>query len=186
MEYGNRNNYINKNYHSNNNNFDKQDKYSNTTKVKFIKDNLNVHFDENDTIVGDNNKNFVDVAEDVIKKIKSEMDKKMCNDLSTSKIRNILAMIAEIYKYVISDSGENSISSEINSKLQYFKIRCYYEIGRDREQAGKKISSVEMLFENSNILDLIKDINNKKRVINYYHYFESLIAWHKYYIGKEN
>ena len=141
----------------------------------------NIHF-ENDEIDGDNNKNYVDVAKDEVEKLNNKgyiKEKK----LTTSKIRSIMSMIAEIYKLVIMNT-EQKLSSEIISKLQYFKIRCLYEAGRG---VAEKNYAVKDFIDSSNIVELIKEIaDSRKRLINYYHYIEALVAWFKYSGGKEN
>ena len=159
----------------------KQNKFQNNNQGNSINRHFeepkpNIHF-ENDEIVGDNNKNYVDVAKDVIEKLKNKGD---LNDkkLTTSKIRSIMSMIAEIYKLVIMNT-EQKISTEIISKLQYFKIRCLYEAGREQ--------AVKDFVDKSNIVELIKEIaDSRKKLINYYHYIEALVAWFKYSGGKEN
>lgn len=129
----------------------------------------NIHFNEKDEITS-NGKDYVDVANDVIKLLKP-------GTLTTSKIRSILSMIAEIYKVALIDKNQ-VLNNDIVSQLQYYKIRCIYEAGRE--------SAVKFFIINANIAGLVKEIgDNKKRLINYYHYMEALVAWFKYNGGKD-
>ena len=54
--------------------------------------------------MGINKENYVDQAEQVIKNLMT--DRKGNITLTTSKIRNILAMVSEIYNEVVHESGE--------------------------------------------------------------------------------
>ena len=53
--------------------------------------------------MGINKENYVDQAEQVIKNLMT--DRKGNITLTTSKIRNILAMVSEIYNEVVHESG---------------------------------------------------------------------------------
>ena len=147
------------------NNYKKSDRQQN-----YVEKAVNIHFNEKDEIVGENGTSYVDVANEVIKLLKP-------GSLTTSKIRSILSMIAEIYKAVVIDINAK-LSDEMISRIQYFKIRCVYEAGREL--------SVKYFLSNANIVELIKEIgDNRKRLINYYHYIEALVAWFRYSGGKD-
>lgn len=127
-------------------------------------------FNENDEIVGENNLDYVQLAEKVIKVID-------VNKLTTSKIRNILSMLSEIYKLVVVSDSKQLNANNI-SQIQYFKVRCLYESGRYVE--------VKDFINKSNLISLIDSIgDNKKRFENFYHYFEALVAYHRYLGGKD-
>ena len=167
MTFNNNKSYPNKqsSYNVNNN-------YGNKSfNNKINSQNFKVHFNENDVIIGEGGKDYVDLAKEIINNINKEK-------LTTSKIRNILSMLSEIYKLIVV-SGEKELSVDNQNQLQYFKIRCLYEAGREE--------AVKDLIDNSNAVNLIKEIgNNKKRFVNYYHYFEALVSWHRYLGGKDN
>ena len=86
-------------------------------------------------------------------------------------------MIAEIYKVAVIDKNQ-VLNNEIVSQLKYYKVRCIYEAGRE--------PAVKYFISNSNIDGLVNEIgDNRKRLINYYHYMEALVAWFKYNGGKD-
>ena len=78
--------------------------------------------------MGINKENYVDQAEQVIKNLKTNHKGNIM--LTTSKIRNILAMVSEIYNEVIHESGE-VLSSESQERIQYLRLRIVYEAGRE-------------------------------------------------------
>ena len=73
--------------------------------------------------MGINKENYVDQAEQVIKNLMT--DRKGNITLTTSKIRNILAMVSEIYNEVVHESGE-VLSSESQERIQYLRLRIVY------------------------------------------------------------
>jgi CRISPR-associated protein Csm2 len=152
-------------YQNNNNRSFGNNSYSQKAEVKSV----NIHFNEKDEITS-SGKDYVDVANDVVKSLKP-------GTLTTSKIRSILSMIAEIYKVTVIDKNQ-VLNNDIVSQLQYYKIRCIYEAGRE--------PAVKYFINNANIDGLVKEIgDSKKRLINYYHYMEALVAWFKYNGGKD-
>lgn len=130
-------------------------------------------------IINDNN--YSDVAESVIKKLlqpitdKNGRQKKI-KMISTSQLRNILAMSADIYNQVVP--LEKDLTDEINSRIEYLCVRCFYEAGRER--------LVKDFMEKSQIPDILREINGeKKNFILFNHYLEALVAFRKYYGGKD-
>ncbi|MDY6328611.1 MAG: type III-A CRISPR-associated protein Csm2 [Lachnospiraceae bacterium] len=96
---------------------------------------------------------------------------------TTSQMRNILAMSADIYNRVMVNSGED-LSDEIIGLIEYLKIRIVYEAGRDEK--------VKKLIVQSEMLEIIDEINgSKKNFILFNHYLEALIAYRKFKGGKE-
>lgn len=129
-----------------------------------------------------NDQNYVDEAEKVIQKLKERGHENRKTgekelQLTTSKIRNLLAMTADIYNEVINQKSEQ-LSDEISSRISYLRIRFIYEAGRD--------NNVKDFVTQSKILDILKEIgNSKKNYILFNHYMEALVAFHKYYGGKD-
>lgn len=143
-----------------------------------MNNNVKLVFNDKDEIGKENDKavNYVDIAKDVIEK-KLDKDKNGNLSLTTSQIRNLLSLLAEIYKSVLSNES-NELNDDLKAKIQYFRLKCVYQAGRE--------PLVKNFLEKSGLLELINLINdNKKRFINYYHYMESLVAWHRYDGGKD-
>ena len=76
--------------------------------------------------------NYVEIAENAIKEIRDQKSKmgKRVPPVTTSKIRNLLAMTAAIYNDVVVCQSEK-LSEEIVGRINYLKIRFVYEAGRE-------------------------------------------------------
>ncbi len=121
------------------------------------------------------NENYVDRAETVIKSLdnaKNERGYKI-KIVTTSKIRNLLAMTADIYNEVKLLQQEK-LSDDLKGKISYLRLRCLYDAGRDKDE------SVKIFLQNSGILELLSKISTKSEYILFSHYMEALIAWHKF------
>ena len=123
--------------------------------------------------------NYVDEAEEVVKKL--EKDKWGKPILTTSKIRNILSMVSEIYNDVIHHS-EEKLDDEVVERLQYLRMRFAYEAGREN---GRE-KSVRDLMEKAKITEQIKAIGrDKEKCILFCKYMEAIVAYHKFYGGRD-
>ena len=122
---------------------------------------------------------YVDQAEQAIKKLSAKKDQKGRTVLpvTTSKIRNLLAMVSDIYNDVRNVQGE-VLSEELIGKINYMKIRCYYEAGRE--------AKVKDLLMTANVFQIIDEIGGKKKnFLLFSRYMEALVAFRKYYGGKD-
>ncbi len=119
--------------------------------------------------------NYVDEAEEVVKKL--EKDKWGKPLLTTSKIRNILSMVSEIYNDVIHHSDEK-LNDDVLERLQYLRMRFAYEAGRE--------TFVRDLMEKAKITEQIKTIGrDKEKCILFCKYMEAIVAYHKFYGGRD-
>ena len=101
--------------------------------------------------MGINKENYVDQAEQVIKNLMT--DRKGNITLTTSKIRNILAMVSEIY--------------------QYLRLRIVYESGRE--------TSVKDFVQKAKILEELKKVkDSKSQFLLFCRYMEALVAYRKF------
>ena len=132
---------------------------------------------------------YVASAEDAIKKLKT---KRLAPDksipvLTTSKIRNLFSMASEIYNDVVNLQDEQ-LEQNIIDKINYLKIKFLYETGRIDNQAPKYCKyPVRDFVECTKIIDELDNIGESKtRFIKFFHYFEALVAYHKFYGGKDN
>ena len=126
-----------------------------------------------------NEANYVNTADAVIRYLKEESAKpKGTAVVSTSKIRNLLAMSADIYNEVLClDTDE--LSDECKSRIEYLKVRMIYEAGRD--------VAVKNLIDVSGMRGLLNKVKNKnKEFILFNRYMESLVAFRKYYCGNDD
>ena len=118
---------------------------------------------------------YVDTAEQVIIKLKDLGKGKI--SLTTSKIRNLLAMVSELQtdaKYIMNDK----LTSDMQSRIQYLKMRIAYEAGREL--------GVKQFVENANLLEHISNIKDSKHeLVLFCNYMEALVAYHRYYGGRD-
>lgn len=127
-----------------------------------------------------NDNNCVDKAENVIKNLVKGARKNFKGEpdiVTTSKIRNLLAMNADIYNQVLTKSSEK-LDDEICGRIEYLRVRFMYECGREPK--------VKEFVQQAEILEILKEIKQrKKNYLLFSRYMETLIAFHKYYGGKE-
>jgi CRISPR-associated protein Csm2 len=120
---------------------------------------------------------YVDEAEAVIKALMGSNEFK----LTTSKIRNLLAMSSEILNKVNNELGKTTSSSAINNEIKkeigYLRIRTVYECGRE--------SSVEIFVKHSHVLECLKDVKTLGDAELFCHYMEALVAFHRFYGGSD-
>lgn len=125
----------------------------------------------------DGEKSYVDIAEDIIQNKIRRNKKSNRLELTTSKIRNILAMTTEIYDDVIH-FPEEILSKELVERIQYLRLRVAYEAGRE--------DIVKDFVEQSDLMNQIKWIgNSKSRFLLYVKYMEALVAFHRFYGGND-
>lgn len=108
-----------------------------------------------------NDNNCVDKAENVIKKLVEDSKQKYrgkINIVTTSKIRNLLAMNADIYNQVLTKSSEK-LDDEICGRIEYLRVRFMYECGREPK--------VKEFVQQAEILEILKEIKQSKKFICY-------------------
>ena len=112
--------------------------------------------------------NYTELAEKVIVKLSKEKrpNGKPVQMVTTSKIRNLLAMTADIYNDVVNSQDEK-LSTDIVGRIKYMKIRFVYEAGRQAE--------VKKLVEQAGLLEHLVS-----------RYMEALVAYRKFYGGKDD
>lgn len=126
-----------------------------------------------------NEKNYVDKAErailDLVKE--AEQDRRVKGIVTTSKIRNLLAMTADIYNQVLEQSREK-LDEEVIGRIEYLRVRVMYECGREPQ--------VRRFVEKAELVDILKEIGgSKKNYLLFSRYMEALVAFHKYHGGKD-
>jgi len=120
--------------------------------------------------------NYVGIAEQAIKELCSEKDQKgrLVGPVTTSKIRNLLAMTSDIYNDVVN-SQSDKLNAEIIGRINYMKIRFIYEAGREPK--------VKKLVDKAKILEQIK--GSRDQYILFSRYMEALVAYRKFYGGRD-
>ena len=98
--------------------------------------------------------------------------------VTTSKLRNLLSMTADLYNEVINQP-DDGLNEEICSRIEYLRVRFLYEAGRE--------PSVKNLINEAQLVDVLKEINgSKKNYILFSQYMEALVAFRKYHIEKDD
>lgn len=125
-----------------------------------------------------NESNYVDLAEKAILELTKNRDKRgNIVIVSTSQIRNLLAMTADIYNDILDITSEQ-LPKEIISRISYLKVRFIYEAGRTQ--------TVRSLVEKAEIIEHLEEIKgSKSQYILFSRYMEALVAYRKFYGGKE-
>ena len=131
--------------------------------------------------------NYVDSAKEVIESLRVK-DKKTGEyiyingkykiNLTTSKIRNILSMVSDLYNDT-QRFREEKLDDKLYMRTQYLKMRMAYEAGRDND--------VDDFIKKAELMEKIGKIGrSKEKLLNFCYYMEALVAYHKFYGGKEN
>lgn len=95
--------------------------------------------------------------------------------LTTTKIRNVLALVNELYG-MAKMSKQETLSDDMRSHVQYVKMRLVYEAGRDKY--------VKELIDSSKLLAYMDESKSREQLMLLCHYMEALVAYHKYNGGK--
>lgn len=120
---------------------------------------------------------YVEEARKVIEDLKEKLGRDY-EKFTTTKIRNILAMVSEVYNYALYDQSE-VLSESIKKKLAAIKVRLIYECGREKK-------TVKPFVERAGLMKKIDEIgNSRSRLIDFSRYMEALVAYHLFYDGKD-
>lgn len=124
--------------------------------------------------------NYVDKAEEAIKRLANLKDRrdKPVPVVSTSKLRNLLGMVSDVYNDVLNVK-EETLSRDIIERINYMRLRFYYEAGRE--------SSVKNLLETAKVFEVLKSVgSSRQNYILFSRYMEALVAFRKYYVEKDD
>lgn len=116
--------------------------------------------------------NYVETADKVMQElVKTE------KRLTTTKIRNLLSMVSDLYNGIRREHSQ-VLNSDWVSRIQYVRMHFAYEAGRE--------PSVKKFIEQADLMDVIKDIGtSREKLILFCHYMEALVAYHRFYGGKD-
>lgn len=128
-----------------------------------------------------NEQNYVDEAEKVILELKNMKDPRTGKPVpivTTSKLRNLLAMTTDIYNIILNQTEDN-LPEEICSRIEYLRVRFLYEAGRE--------PAVKNMIEKAGVLELLKNVKGSKRnYILFSRYMEALVAFRKYHVERDD
>lgn len=118
-------------------------------------------------------KDFVEKAERVMSDPAAEWTRK----ITTSKIRRLFSLFTDIYN-VENRRTEPALTEENVGRLRLAQIRMLYEAGRDR--------NVKDFLDSAGLVSHLKAVGtDRDAFICYFHYMEALVAYHKYFGGRE-
>ncbi|HHT50927.1 MAG TPA: type III-A CRISPR-associated protein Csm2 [Eubacteriaceae bacterium] len=132
-------------------------------------------------------------GEDYVDKAERLM-KELSKVITTSKIRDLLAQVNELYNDIILQPDEK-LSKEHVEAIRHLKVKMIYDAGRDRQErlSGQdrndrrfREGKLTYFFNQTGLLEMVSNIgDSRKRFLDYCKYFEALVAYHKYYGGRE-
>ena len=126
--------------------------------------------------------NYVDEAERIMRALISSG-----TTVTTSKIRNLLSLVTDIYNDE-SIRTEDKLKPDSVVKLNLMRVRVAYEYGRDNgESVGKdKAYPMKEFITQAHLREYLKGISTDRAdLIRFAHYMEALVAFHRYFGGKE-
>lgn len=130
---------------------------------------------------------YVSEAEQVIrsmaqKQFKVAKEKRKFDELTTTQLRGLLALTSNIYDVV-----RNQGVKVAEERLMYFRVKLVYQGGRN--------AAVKELVDQSDLLGILEYIQGviedgdekleKELIIRLCRYMEALVAYFKYYGGKD-
>ena len=115
---------------------------------------------------------YVDEAERIMRSLMSGG-----KTVTTSKIRNLLSLVTDIFNTENIRTEEKLLPDSI-VKLNLMRVRVAYECGRD--------DTVKVFVTQTKLLEYLKGISTDRAdLIRFAHYMEALVAFHRYFGGKE-
>ena len=118
---------------------------------------------------------YVELAEQVMRSLIDERNGRIA--ISTSKIRNLLSMVSEIYNEE-NLRREEMLHPDSVSRLMLVRMRMVYEYGRNE-------TGVQRFMQKAKLLEYLKGIDSRETLIQFAHYMEALVAYHRYFGGSE-
>lgn len=109
--------------------------------------------------------------------------------ITTTKLRNILAMTLDIFIDVEKRNEEEKkdFLQQLKERIQYFRIRCLYDVAKDAKKSTEnqdhfimKAGIIEYL-ENINKLSTLEEVKEAFTVFT--RYMEALVAFNAYNYG---
>ncbi len=122
-------------------------------------------------------------AEKVIQSLQVKNKKgELVIDLTSSQIRKFLVAVNRIENkvsiYKAEHQGNAELTEELAMEIKYLKVKLAYQAGRERE--------VKFFVEKAQLMQRIEKIGkNIKAFEKFSRYMEALVAYHKFYGGKD-
>lgn len=122
-----------------------------------------------------NQDTYVNEAEQVIKEMRSKNFKIDKDVLTTSQLRKLLSLTSALYDEVRTYGIDLAMD-----RISYLRIQFVYQSGRN-----KAVKALVSLSDILTILEEIEQTQNKEKFLRFCRYMEALVAYFKYYGGKD-
>ena len=108
--------------------------------------------------------------------------------VTTSQIRKFLTavntVIEKVNAYKLEKTDDyDTLPVELQAQIKYLKVKLAYQIGRNRSKWGNPVEDFEKEAGLISLIDGIK--SSTKEYEKFAHYIEALVAFHKFYGGKD-
>ena len=121
------------------------------------------------------NSTYVDEAKIVISELKKVNFRVSGDTLTTSQLRNLLSFTSSIY-----DEARNQGIESVLDRIAYLRVQFIYQSGRNA--AVRKLVDLTQI---DTIIRVIQQNKDEKYLMRLCHYMKALVAFFKYYGGKE-
>lgn len=124
--------------------------------------------------------NLVDKAQSVIPSLMQ--DNRGDIKLKANQIRKFLSAVTtltnKVNRYKMKHPHEKTLPDDLAAQVQYLRVKMAYQAGRDK--------AVKDFVEKAQLDDVICGIKNSIETYEKFaRYMEALVAYHKYYGGKD-
>lgn len=128
--------------------------------------------------------NYVDQAEEIMREWSKEArPRQNVFPMSTSQIRQVLSRANEIQNRIIRYEMDNAkagdeLPKEIVDKILSMRVKLVYQAGRE--------NAVKEFVKRTKIDKRLAEVGNSaSKFKNFFSYLEALVAFHRYYGGKD-
>jgi CRISPR-associated protein Csm2 len=118
--------------------------------------------------------NYASCAE----KVMEELSKRQFNKLTTTKLRGMYSLITNVSVRVTNQEEFERATADI----QYLKVRMAYEAGREKERE----KPVKTFLDATHLMAYVDAIKSYEQFQLYCRYAEALVAYFKYFGGKDS
>lgn len=136
--------------------------------------------------------NYVDRADKVMRALSEEAQKSNGSKMvTTSQIRKFLTAVNRVngkidqFKNGNKSSASGRISEDLQMEIKFLKVKLAYQIGR-ADSGRYRANPVKEFADKSGLIGEIDKIGDSlERYENFARYVEALVAFHKFYGGKD-
>lgn len=116
--------------------------------------------------------NYADKAKGYVEKARDDRGR-LFGGLTTTKLRSIYGLIMNVYTKI----NEPSDFKKHQSDIQYLQVKMAYESGRE--------PTVKQFVDSTHLMDAVSRIKTYEQFLLYCRYAESLVAYFKFYGGRD-